>query len=51
MPKMLGGEALLAPGKLGGEPYTLGAGLKIFGEGTRATGSGPKGIGVPLGGV
>ena len=30
MPKRLGGEALLAPGRLGGEPYPLGAGLKIF---------------------
>ena len=29
--------ALLAPGRLGGSPYPLGAGLKIFGGGARAT--------------
>ena len=32
MPKRLGGEALFAPGRLGGKPYP-----KIFGEDARAT--------------
>jgi hypothetical protein len=30
VPKWLGGEALLTPGRFGGEPYPLGAGRKIL---------------------
>src|SRR5947207_15544496 len=56
IPKRLGGEALLAPGRLGGEPYPFGVGLKILGGRRtchilRHIGSDPKEIDVHLIGV